>query len=173
MFKSITSVLVIGTLMTGCISGNFFKAETSLNDVSVTTSITLAQEECYRSDQILRGDMTSDQYLVAVALKGLRDVALSAQGKPKCEITTVYDSQIAEVEAKTGMVTGGVEAIAGVVTNGIIGASVVGLVGNSGNDYKTTGFGADIVSYDKSNNDLANDSFNPETNTTTTSGVAE
>ena len=151
--------------MTGCVSGNLFKADTSLNDVAVTASLAMAQEECYRSDAIVQGNMSASEYALALAIKGLSDAALD---EPKCSVTTVYDSQIAEVKAKTDMVSGGVEAIAGVITNGIIGASVVGLVGNSGNNYETTGFGADIVSYDKSNNELANDSFNPATVTTTT-----
>jgi len=168
MWKRLTGIALIGILMTGCIADFSMKSATSINDIAATTSIALAQEECYRSDKIDRGDMSSMEYGILVANQNLRDVALAAMGKEKCKIVTVYDSQIAEVEAKTGMVNGVVGAVASVATNGIIGASVVGLVGNSGNEYSTTGFGADIVVADKSNNDPSLDSYNPTTVTTST-----
>lgn len=165
MFKGIIGMLLVGTLMTGCIEGFSLKSTTTDADVQATQAITLAQSDCYKSDKIERGDMSAAEYGLLLANQAMRDMYLGSIGKPKCAVTTVYESQIAEVESKTGMVNGVVGAVSSVATNGIIGASVVGLVGNSGNRYNTTGLGADIVVADKSNNDPSFDSYNTATQT--------
>jgi hypothetical protein len=143
-----------------------FKAKTSVNDVAATTSITLAQEECYRSDWIDPAGLTASEYGIIVANQSLRDVALASMGRSKCSVVTVYDSQIAEVEAKTSMVTGSLKSIAGVAINGIYSMTAVAIVDKAGASFETSGDEASIAFVDESDsgNELNVDSLNPSTN---------
>lgn len=127
----VATVLTVSLVLGGC--SGIFKADTTQLDVDATTVIENARGECYKSDSISSEGMTAMEYSLALANRGLRDVALAATGKPKCEgVVNVYNSQIAEVKAKTGMVT----SVTHSVVTGSITAIGIGVAG----DVLKTGF---------------------------------
>jgi hypothetical protein len=115
----------------------------TVTEQNMQESISQAEVECYRSESVKEGAFTSsiamlskDAQLIAVLLRSQGNTIVQAigaatgKGYNPCKTTNIFDSQVAEVEAKNKAVSNVTKSGASIIKWGIVAFGLDALVNN-------------------------------------------
>lgn len=168
MWKQIGSGILVLALLAGC-----GKSLTTVHDASVMKSLAEAQEECYKAfkPDVSKISKEAAGYVILASQNNL--TLLTATGHAPCNITNVYDAQIAEVKYQNEVLG---EALNGLFDLGKwwVGAGAIvdiaGKISSYSVDGQFNGLGVTNEVGSRNSSSLTRDSYNPSSYDLTQAG---